>query len=56
MLLRKSTQQSSAQLSSADKNRTSRFARFCGVWTDTEATEFDKTLLEQRGVDDEAWQ
>ncbi|MDD2732588.1 MAG: hypothetical protein PHF56_01500 [Desulfuromonadaceae bacterium] len=53
-LLRKSTQQKDAQLSSADKKRSSRFSRFCGIWTDTEATEFDKALLEQRSIDDEA--
>ena len=54
-LLRKSTQQNVTQLSSIDKKRKSRFSRFCGVWTDTEATEFDKALLEQRNIDNEAW-
>lgn len=54
-LLRKSTQQNVAQLSSVDKKRKCRFTRFCGVWTDTEATEFDKALLEQRNIDNEAW-
>lgn len=55
-LLRRSTQQNTAQLSSADKKRNSRFSRFCGVWSDTEAAEFDKVLLEQRVIDNEAWQ
>ncbi|MBW4054780.1 MAG: hypothetical protein HIU83_05170 [Proteobacteria bacterium] len=55
-LLRKSTQQNVAHLASADKKRKSSFSRFCGVWTDTEATEFDKALLEQRTIDNEAWQ
>jgi hypothetical protein len=55
-LLRKSTQQNVAQLSSADKKRTSRFSRFCGVWTEAEAIEFDKALMEQRTIDDEAFQ
>lgn len=55
-LLRKSTQQKDAQISSADKKRSNRFSRFCGIWTDTEATEFDKSLLEQRSIDNEAWQ
>ena len=55
-LLRKSAQQNITQLSSVDKKRKSRFSRFCGVWTDTEATEFDKALLEQRTIDNEAWQ
>jgi hypothetical protein len=55
-LLRKSTQKNTARLPSADKKHKSRFSRFCGVWTDTEATEFDNALLEQRNIDNEAWQ
>ena len=55
-LLRKSTQQASTQLSSEDKKRNSRFSRFCGVWTETEAAEFDKALSDQRSIDNEAWQ
>ena len=55
-LLRKSTQQNIAQLSSADKKLKSRFSRFCGVWTEAEATEFDKALMEQRTIDNEAFQ
>jgi hypothetical protein len=55
-LLRKSTQQNVAQLSSEVNKRSSRFSRFCGVWTDTEAAAFDKVLLEQRNIDDDAWQ
>jgi hypothetical protein len=54
-LLRKSTQQTTNQLSSEDKKRNSRFLRFCGVWTETEAAEFDKALLEQRNIDSEVW-
>ena len=55
-LLRKSTQQTVAQPSSVDKKSKSSFSRFCGVWSDAEATEFDKALLEQRKIDNEAWQ
>jgi len=55
-LLRKSTQQKFVQLPSADKQRSNRFSRFCGVWKDVEANEFDKVLLEQRNIDEEAWQ
>jgi hypothetical protein len=55
-LLRKSTQQNTAQLSPEVKKRSGRFSRFCGVWTATEAAEFDKVLIEQRSIDNEAWQ
>jgi len=55
-LLRKSTQQNPAQKSSVEKKQISRFSRFCGVWTEAETAEFDKVILEQRIIDDEAWQ
>lgn len=54
-LLRKSTQQSIPQVPATDMKRGSRFSRFSGVWSDAEAVEFNKVLLEQRTVDEEAW-
>jgi hypothetical protein len=55
-LLRKSTQQNITRISSAEKKQKSRFSRFCGIWSDAEAAEFDKALLEQRTIDNETWQ
>ena len=54
-LLRRSTQKNFAQSSAADIKRGSRFSRFSGVWSDAEAAEFNKVLLEQRTVDEEVW-
>jgi hypothetical protein len=54
-LLRKSTEQTTQLTISARKGGAS-FSRFCGVWSEDEAAEFDKALKEQRGIDDEAWQ
>ena len=55
-LLRKGTQLAIAQSPAASRQRKSRFSRFCGIWSDEDASLFDKTLLEQRKIDDEAWQ
>ncbi len=55
-LLRKGTLQTIAQSPAVDNNRESRFSRFCGVWTNEEAVEFDTNLSEQRKIDNEAWQ
>ncbi len=55
-LLRISTQQKRTHSPSSEQKRDSRFSRFCGVWTDTEATEFDASLLQQRSIDNEMWQ
>lgn len=55
-LLRKSAQQNRARSVVADDARSSRFSRFCGVWTNAEATDFDTALEQQRSVDDEMWQ
>lgn len=54
-LLRKSTQKNAAQSSASDMKRGSRFSRFSGVWSETETADFDKVLLEQRTIDNEAW-
>lgn len=55
-LLRKGTQQTIAQSPAVNRHRESRFSRFCGIWTDEDAVEFDNSLLEQRKIDNEAWQ
>lgn len=55
-LLRKSTQQTTTQSFSPTNKSSASFSRFCGVWSDDEAAEFDKALKVQRGIDDEAWQ
>ena len=55
-LLRKGTQQAIAQPPAVNRQRKSRFSRFCGIWSDEDAVEFDKALLDQRKIDNEAWQ
>ena len=55
-LLRKGTQQIIAQSPAVNRSTESRFMRFCGVWTDEDAVQFDTALLEQRKIDNEAWQ
>lgn len=55
-LLRKSTEQTTVKLSTSTRKSVASFSRFCGVWSEDEAAEFDKALKEQRGIDDEAWQ
>lgn len=55
-LLRKGLQQTTVQTSSVTSKSKSRFSRFCGVWSEEDAVEFDKALLEQRRIDNEAWQ
>ncbi len=55
-LLRKGTQQAIVQSPAVSRQRKSRFSRFCGIWSDEDAVEFDKALLEQRKIDNEAWQ
>ena len=55
-LLRKGTQQATGQSSVVTRQRESRFTRFCGIWSDEDAVEFDKALLDQRKIDNEAWQ
>jgi len=55
-LLRKGTQQIIAQSPAVKRSTESRFMRFCGVWTDEDAVQFDTALLEQRKIDNEAWQ
>lgn len=55
-LLRISTQQKRTRTPSSEQKHDSRFSRFCGAWTDTEATEFDASLLQQRCIDNEMWQ
>jgi len=55
-LLRTSVQHNRARVVSTDDGRNNRFSRFCGVWTDAEAAEFDASLIQQRSVDNEMWQ
>lgn len=52
-LLRKGTQ---VQSPTVNRERKSRFLRFCGIWSEEDTVEFDKALLEQRKIDNEAWQ
>lgn len=54
-LLRKGTQQTIAQSPTVNRKRKSRFSRFCGIWSEEDTVEFDKALLEQRKIDNEAW-
>jgi hypothetical protein len=56
-LLRKGTQSFKVQnITSADTVSLNRFSRFCGVWTEDDAVEFDTALQEQRNIDKEAWE
>lgn len=55
-LLRKGTQQTITQSPALTSQRKSRFSRFCGVWNEDDAVEFDNALLDQRKIDNEAWQ
>lgn len=56
-LLKKSAQEvKSRNVTLSDKSPGNRFSRFCGVWSDEDANDFDAALKEQRRVDDEAWQ
>jgi hypothetical protein len=55
-LLRRATQPTVTQTSAVDRSRISRFSRFCGVWSDTEAAEFNTALMNQRSIDQELWQ
>jgi hypothetical protein len=55
-LLRQGSRQVSRQQLSATTVSESRFSRFCGVWTDQDAADFDNALADQRGIDDEMWQ
>ena len=54
-LLRKSTHKNASQSSASDMKRGSRFSRFSGVWSDEDVAEFNKVLLDQRAIDEEAW-
>lgn len=54
-LLRKSTQQGIIQATTVEKKPSSRFSRFCGIWSDDDAAEFDKSLLEGRGIEKKMW-
>ncbi|MBV5338626.1 MAG: hypothetical protein J0665_03565 [Deltaproteobacteria bacterium] len=55
-LLRKGTQQAVVQSPAVNRQRKSRFLRFCGIWSEEDTVEFDTVLLEQRKIDNEAWQ
>jgi hypothetical protein len=55
-LLRKGMQQTKVQSSSVASKSNGTFSRFCGVWSEEDAAEFDNALLEQRKIDNEAWQ
>ena len=55
-LLRKGMQQTKVQTSSVTRQSDSTFSRFCGVWSEEDAAEFDNALMEQRKIDNEAWQ
>jgi hypothetical protein len=55
-LLRKGMQQTKVQTFPVTSQSNSTFSRFCGVWSEEDAAEFDNALLEQRKIDNEAWQ
>jgi hypothetical protein len=55
-LLRKGMQQTKVQTFPVTSQSNSTFSRFCGVWSEEDAAEFDNALSEQRKIDDEAWQ
>ncbi len=54
-LLRRGTQQTTGQSPTVNRQHKSQFTRFCGIWSDEDAVEFDKALLEQRKIDNEVW-
>jgi hypothetical protein len=55
-LLRKSAQHTKIPKSTTSEKTRSSFSRFSGVWSDTDANDFDLSLEEQRTIDNEAWQ
>ena len=56
LTLLKRGSQLSPEVVALHKRKKGRFARFCGIWNEEEAADFDVSVDKQRSIDQELWQ